>query len=201
MGHLPNRINARPSSPVGRVAPVKRLFAIDEQLATADPLNRLHLVQERLDLARELASSDCDGADFDSRKSRRPSSRLLPHVASERGSPTGAGGLPASNPGSSKRLALTAGRRSERERRLAHGQPGSRHVRVLRALRAPPWPQGRVPARVTAGSLRHGRLNPPSFPHAALAAQLSPSVPPTSPTHSDTRQKRRKEEETSRNGR
>ena len=43
----------------------KRLAAIDEQLATADPLNRLHLVQERLDLERELASSEGDGAGLD----------------------------------------------------------------------------------------------------------------------------------------
>ena len=43
----------------------KRLAAIDEQLGTADPLNRLHLVQERLDLERELASSGGDGADLD----------------------------------------------------------------------------------------------------------------------------------------
>src|SRR5215211_3438259 len=43
----------------------KRLAAIDEQLATADPLNRLHLVQERLDLERELASGEGDGADLD----------------------------------------------------------------------------------------------------------------------------------------
>ena len=41
-----------------------RLVAIDEQLATADPLNRLHLVQERLDLERELSSSDGDSADL-----------------------------------------------------------------------------------------------------------------------------------------
>ena len=43
----------------------KRLAAIDEQLATADPLNRLHLVQERLDLERELAGSEGDGADLE----------------------------------------------------------------------------------------------------------------------------------------
>ena len=43
----------------------KRLAAIDEQLGTADPLNRLHLVQERLDLERELASSGDDGTDLD----------------------------------------------------------------------------------------------------------------------------------------
>ena len=43
----------------------KRLAAIDEQLPTADPLNRLHLAQERLDLERELATSEGDGADLD----------------------------------------------------------------------------------------------------------------------------------------
>ena len=43
----------------------KRLAAIDEQLATADPLNRLHLVQERLDLEREFAGSEGDGADLE----------------------------------------------------------------------------------------------------------------------------------------
>src|SRR3712207_412101 len=43
----------------------KRLAAIDEQLAAADPLNRLHLVQERLDLERELVSSQGYGADVD----------------------------------------------------------------------------------------------------------------------------------------
>ncbi len=43
----------------------KRLAAIDEQLAAADPLNRLHLVQERLDLERELAASEDDGADLE----------------------------------------------------------------------------------------------------------------------------------------
>jgi hypothetical protein len=36
----------------------KRLSAIEESLGTADPLTRLHLVQERMDLERELASSD-----------------------------------------------------------------------------------------------------------------------------------------------
>jgi hypothetical protein len=43
----------------------KRLAAIDDQLATADPLHRLHLVQERLDLEGELAASGGDGADLD----------------------------------------------------------------------------------------------------------------------------------------
>ncbi len=43
----------------------KRLAAIDEQLSVADPLNRLHLVQERLDLEQELASSGGDGADLE----------------------------------------------------------------------------------------------------------------------------------------
>ena len=43
----------------------KRLGAIDEELAAADPLNRLHLVQERMDLEAELAASEGDGADLD----------------------------------------------------------------------------------------------------------------------------------------
>jgi hypothetical protein len=43
----------------------KRLAAIDEQLATVTPLNRLHLAQERLDLERQLAASDGDSADLD----------------------------------------------------------------------------------------------------------------------------------------
>ncbi len=35
----------------------KRLAAIEESLGTADPLTRLHLIQERMDLERELASA------------------------------------------------------------------------------------------------------------------------------------------------
>jgi len=35
----------------------KRLAAIEERLATADVLNRLHLAQERMDLEAELASA------------------------------------------------------------------------------------------------------------------------------------------------
>lgn len=36
----------------------KRLLAIDEKLAEADALTRLHLVQERMNLENELATSD-----------------------------------------------------------------------------------------------------------------------------------------------
>jgi hypothetical protein len=36
----------------------KRLSTIEERLANADPLTRLHLVQERMDLERELSTSD-----------------------------------------------------------------------------------------------------------------------------------------------
>jgi len=43
----------------------KRLAAIDEQLGTADALNPLHLVQERLDLERERAEAEGDGAELD----------------------------------------------------------------------------------------------------------------------------------------
>ena len=42
----------------------KRLSSIDEKLATADPLTRLHLVQERMDLESELSSGDGDGVDL-----------------------------------------------------------------------------------------------------------------------------------------
>jgi hypothetical protein len=41
----------------------KRLASIEERLADADPLTRLHLVQERMDLERELSASD-DGVNL-----------------------------------------------------------------------------------------------------------------------------------------
>ncbi len=42
----------------------KRLATIDERLATADPLSRLQLVQERMDLERELAAAGDNGGDL-----------------------------------------------------------------------------------------------------------------------------------------
>jgi hypothetical protein len=36
----------------------KRLSAIEEQVSTADPLTRVHLVQERMNLEAELAAGD-----------------------------------------------------------------------------------------------------------------------------------------------
>ena len=36
----------------------KRLQAVEESLATADPLKRLHLIQERLDLQQALEAND-----------------------------------------------------------------------------------------------------------------------------------------------
>lgn len=36
----------------------KRLTAIDQELPTADPLNRLHLVQEKIDLESALKAND-----------------------------------------------------------------------------------------------------------------------------------------------
>jgi hypothetical protein len=36
----------------------KRLSAIEEQLPEADPLTRVHLLQERMNLERELAAGD-----------------------------------------------------------------------------------------------------------------------------------------------
>lgn len=41
----------------------KRLDRIDAELETAEPMKRLHLVQERIDLERELASAT-DGVDL-----------------------------------------------------------------------------------------------------------------------------------------
>ena len=42
-----------------------RLAAIDEQFVGADPLSRLHLTQERMDLEHELAAAGGDGADME----------------------------------------------------------------------------------------------------------------------------------------
>ena len=42
----------------------KRLAAIDERLAVADALSRLHLAQERMDLEAELAASGEGGVDM-----------------------------------------------------------------------------------------------------------------------------------------
>jgi hypothetical protein len=42
----------------------KRLAAIEEQLGSADPLNRVHLVQERIDLEQELAAGT-NGVDLE----------------------------------------------------------------------------------------------------------------------------------------
>ena len=58
--HRPKRGRKRTAESVS-----KRLGAIDEQLVTADPLRRLQLVQERMDLEAELAAADGDGADLE----------------------------------------------------------------------------------------------------------------------------------------
>ncbi len=42
----------------------KRLVAIDEMLPEADPLSRLHLLQERMDLEAQLSGSD-EGLDLE----------------------------------------------------------------------------------------------------------------------------------------
>jgi hypothetical protein len=42
----------------------KRLAAIDERIAVADALSRLHLAQERMDLEAELAASGEGGVDM-----------------------------------------------------------------------------------------------------------------------------------------
>lgn len=58
--HRPRRGRKRTTESVS-----KRLGAIDEQLAVADPLRRLQLVQERMNLEAELAAADGDGADLE----------------------------------------------------------------------------------------------------------------------------------------
>lgn len=42
----------------------KRMAEVDQRLANADPLSRLHLTQERLDLERELTAGD-DNVELD----------------------------------------------------------------------------------------------------------------------------------------
>ena len=42
-----------------------RLAAIDEQLPAADPLSRVHLVQERMDLEQELAAAGGDANELE----------------------------------------------------------------------------------------------------------------------------------------
>ena len=53
LSHRPRRGRRRTPDSI-----TKRLAAIDEQLPGTDPLSRLHLVQERMDLERELAAAD-----------------------------------------------------------------------------------------------------------------------------------------------
>ena len=42
----------------------RRLDAVEERLAEAEPLGRLHLIQERIDLQDELAGMNGDGVDL-----------------------------------------------------------------------------------------------------------------------------------------
>ena len=58
--HRPKRGRKRTQESIA-----KRLAAVDEQLATADALTRLHLVQERLDLELELSAGGDDGAELE----------------------------------------------------------------------------------------------------------------------------------------
>ena len=58
--HRPKRGRKRTQESIA-----KRLAAVDEQLATADPLSRLHLVQERLDLELELSAGGDDSAELE----------------------------------------------------------------------------------------------------------------------------------------
>lgn len=42
----------------------RRLAAVEERLADAEPLGRLHLIQERIDLQEELSGMSGDGVDL-----------------------------------------------------------------------------------------------------------------------------------------
>jgi hypothetical protein len=58
--HRPKRGRKRTADSVA-----KRLEAVEQEMATADPLKRLQLAQERLKLQDELAAMDGDGVDMD----------------------------------------------------------------------------------------------------------------------------------------
>ena len=58
--HRPRRGHRRTPESIA-----KRLGAIDERLANADPLSRLHLAQERIDLEQELAAAGGDDGDLE----------------------------------------------------------------------------------------------------------------------------------------
>jgi len=58
--HRPKRGRKRTQESVA-----KRLAAVDEQLASADALSKLHLVQERMDLELELSAAGGDGAEME----------------------------------------------------------------------------------------------------------------------------------------
>jgi hypothetical protein len=58
--HRPKRGRKRTQQSIA-----KRLAAIDEQLANADALTRLHLAQERMDLKLELSAASGDGAELE----------------------------------------------------------------------------------------------------------------------------------------
>jgi hypothetical protein len=57
--HRPKRGRKRTAESIA-----KRLAAIDERLAAADPLSRLHLLQERMDLQQQLENENGSGSDL-----------------------------------------------------------------------------------------------------------------------------------------
>jgi hypothetical protein len=57
--HRPKRGRRRTAESIA-----KRLAAIDERLAAADPLSRLHLLQERMDLQQQLENENGGGSDL-----------------------------------------------------------------------------------------------------------------------------------------
>ncbi len=75
----------------------KRLVIIEERLASADALSRLHLAQERMDLEAELAASGEGGVDMDALEAEFV--QAAGPYSARKASPTTRGEWPASNRG------------------------------------------------------------------------------------------------------
>lgn len=63
--HKPKRGRKRTADSIS-----KRLESLDEEIAAADPLRRLQLIQERLTLQEELATASADGGNIEELEGR-----------------------------------------------------------------------------------------------------------------------------------
>ena len=78
VSHRPRRGRRRTPDSI-----TKRVAAIDEQLPGSDPMSRLHLIQERMDLKQELAAADGNADELEELGS--PSSKWQRPTVSEEG--------------------------------------------------------------------------------------------------------------------